>query len=238
MADAKKEPIGRAESMHTESMHTESMHAESMHTESMHAESLHAKSPYTESLHDKQVSCEHICGDGSRAEVTREGSPHAGRLPMESPGAEKPCVLVSACLLGDPCRFDGTAKPASAVQALAARYTLIPVCPECAGGLPTPRPPAEQMGERVCNRAGRDVTEEYRRGAEYALRLAQEHRALFAILKARSPSCGHGQVYDGTFTGTLRAGDGVTAALLLSHGIPVYNEESLEELPPDPKGNP
>lgn len=172
------------------------------------------------------------------ARLGRGGSGCDGESRGQSARAEKPCVLVSACLLGAPCRYDGTAKPSRAVQALAARYTLLPVCPECAGGLPTPRPPAEQMGERVCNRAGQDVTAAYLRGAEYALRVAQEHRVICAILKARSPSCGHGQVYDGTFSGTLRAGDGVTAALLLSHGIAVYSEETLKEIPPDPKGKP
>ena len=105
----------------------------------------------------------------------------------------------------------------------------MPVCPEQLGGLPTPRPPAERQGERVVTQTG-DVTEQYRQGAEEALRLCKLLGCQAAVLKERSPSCGHGQIYDGTFSGTLTAGDGVTAALLTAHGIPVYGESRIEEL--------
>lgn len=136
-------------------------------------------------------------------------------------------ILVSACLLGCACRYDGKSKPNAAVTALADTHTLIPFCPEIYGGLPTPRPASEIVGERVVNRAGTDVTAEYVRGAEEALRLAKLFDCKIAVLKAKSPSCGKGRVYDGSFSGVLRNGDGVTAALLLQNGIEVYTEEEL-----------
>lgn len=133
-------------------------------------------------------------------------------------------LLVSACLLGLPCRYDGAAKPAPQVLELMAEHRLIPVCPEQLGGLPTPRPPAECRDGRVISRAGRDVTAEYVRGAESALELARLFGCRGAILKERSPSCGCGYIYDGSFSGTLIPGDGVTARLLKAHGIPVTGE--------------
>lgn len=138
-------------------------------------------------------------------------------------------ILISACLLGVCCRYDGASKPHPLTAALAERHTLVPVCPEQLGGLPTPRPPAERRDGRVVTQSG-DVTEQYRRGAEETLKLCQLLGCGAAVLKERSPSCGHGQVYDGTFSGTLTAGDGVTAELLLAHGIPVYGESQIEEL--------
>ena len=138
-------------------------------------------------------------------------------------------LLISACLLGVCCRYDGDSKPHPLVSALAERHTLIPVCPEQLGGLPTPRAPAERQDGRVVTQGG-DVTGQYRRGAEETLKLCRLLGCEAAVLKERSPSCGHGQVYDGTFSGTLTAGDGVTAALLAAHGIPVYGESQIEEL--------
>ncbi len=140
-------------------------------------------------------------------------------------------ILVSACLLGTPCRYDGASKPNARVMALSARYTLIPVCPECLGGLPTPRIPAEQRGEQVVNRAGEDVTAAYLRGADAVVAIAEREQPLFAVLKARSPACGHGAVYDGSFTGTLHAGEGIAAAALTACGVKVYTEEELDRLP-------
>lgn len=133
-------------------------------------------------------------------------------------------ILVSKCLLGEPCRYDGKSCPVECVRALAAHHTLVPVCPEVEGGLSTPRTPAEIVGDRVITRDGRDVSDAYRRGAEAALRLVREHHADFAILKSRSPSCGHGLVYDGSFTGEMRPGDGITASYLAAHGVAVYTE--------------
>ncbi|MBR5869287.1 MAG: DUF523 domain-containing protein [Clostridia bacterium] len=136
-------------------------------------------------------------------------------------------ILVSRCLLGEPCRYDGASKPHPAIQSLAERHTLVPVCPEVDGGLSTPRIPAERKGDSVINQSGVDVTREYTLGARIALDTALQEGVDFAILKARSPSCGHGEIYDGSFSRTLISGDGVTAELLLSHGIPVYTEESF-----------
>ena len=140
-------------------------------------------------------------------------------------------ILISACLLGCRCRYDGASKPLDRASELAERHTLVPVCPEQLGGLATPRPPAERQGDRVVTREGADVTAQYRRGAEEALRLCRLFDCRAAVLKERSPSCGCGAVYDGTFTGTLTAGDGVTAELLRAAGIPVYGESRLDELP-------
>ncbi len=137
-------------------------------------------------------------------------------------------ILVSACLLGTPCRYDGKSKPVAAVQALEQQFRIIPICPEVMGGLPTPRIPSEICGACVKMRDGRDVTDNYRRGAEEALRLARESGATVAILKEKSPSCGRGMVYDGTFTGALVPGDGICAALLLENGIQVLTERDIE----------
>jgi uncharacterized protein YbbK (DUF523 family) len=112
-------------------------------------------------------------------------------------------------------------------EALGREHRLIPICPEVCGGLSTPRSPAERQGDRVVTHDGHDVTDAYQRGAEAAVQLAHAVGARRAVLKARSPSCGASQVYDGTFTRTLRAGEGVTAAALRAAGIEVISEEDL-----------
>ena len=114
--------------------------------------------------------------------------------------------------------------------ALAERHTLVPACPEQLGGLATPRPPAERRGDRVVTKTGADVTEAYRRGAEETLRLCRLLGCEAAVLKERSPSCGCGAIYDGTFTGTVVPGDGLTAELLLAAGIEVLGETRIAEL--------
>ena len=143
-------------------------------------------------------------------------------------------ILVSACLLGIACKYSGgdNACPALLQALRQSGHTLIPVCPEVLGGLPTPRTPSERRGACVVRKDGRDVTAEYRRGAECALETARREGVLAAVLKERSPSCGSGEIYDGTFTGALTAGDGVTAELLKANGITVYgeSEQSLTEL--------
>ena len=136
-------------------------------------------------------------------------------------------LLVSACLLGTPCRYDGKSKADARVQALAERYELIPVCPEQLGGLPTPRDPSERQGARVVMASGRDVTENYRRGAEAALALCVQNGCKAAVLKEKSPSCGCGRIYDGTFSRRLIDGSGVTAELLQQNGIRICGESSL-----------
>ena len=141
-------------------------------------------------------------------------------------------VLVSACLLGVCCRYDGRSNPNDAVLSLLGRddINLIPVCPEQLGGLPTPRIPSERRDGRVMNRAAEDVTTHFVRGAEEGLRIAKIYGCQVAILKERSPSCGCGRIYDGSFTGMLTEGDGVTAELLLREGITVYGESQITEV--------
>ena len=139
---------------------------------------------------------------------------------------EKPCILVSACLLGMNCRYNGKGELNSQVLALSRDAFLIPFCPEIYGGLATPRDPAERQGEKVMTAAGADVTEQYKTGAEEALRLARLYGCRAAVLKERSPSCGRGQIYDGTYTRRLIPGDGVTARLLEQEQIPVFGETS------------
>ncbi len=141
-------------------------------------------------------------------------------------------ILISACLLGLSCRYDGESKglDKELLAALMAKHELIPACPEQLGGLPTPRNPSERIGEGVFMDSGEDVTAQYRRGAEQALLLAQKFGCGAAVLKERSPSCGCGSIYDGTFSGTLTAGDGVTAELFKAKGMPVYGESRINEL--------
>ncbi len=143
--------------------------------------------------------------------------------------------LVSACLLGIPTAYDGGGRLQAELLPLAARGQLAPICPEAAGGLPTPRPPAEIVGgdgddvldgrARVVTIAGEDVTAAYLRGAERALAVAQRYGVAGAILKQHSPSCGSDCIYDGSHTGKLKAGQGVTAALLQRHGIDIWSED-------------
>lgn len=155
----------------------------------------------------------------------------------DPPGERSELVLVSACLAGCECRYDGAANTTSEVARLVAEGRAILVCPEEDGGLPTPRPPAEIVGgdgndvlagrARVMTRSGSDVTDAYVAGAYRALEAAREAGATSAILKSRSPSCGQGVIYDGTFTRTQVEGDGVTASLLRSEGIEVVTDEDL-----------
>lgn len=139
-------------------------------------------------------------------------------------------ILISACLLGVCCRYDGESKPLMQTVALMERFHLIPVCPEQLGGLPTPREPAERRGNAVVTKSGADRTAQFCRGAEQTLHLAKLYGCRAAVLKERSPSCGSGEIYDGSFSGSLTGGDGVTAALLKANGIAVYGEREIEAL--------
>lgn len=139
-------------------------------------------------------------------------------------------ILVSACLLGMDCRYDGTHAYCPALEQLMAEHVLIPVCPERRGGLPTPRVPAERQGERVVTRDGDDVTGAYIAGAQEALRLAKQYDCRYAIFKERSPSCGSGAIYDGSFSSRLIPGDGVAAQLLRKNGVIVLGESQISAL--------
>ncbi len=139
-------------------------------------------------------------------------------------------LLISACLLGRNCKYNGGNNYTPLTEALKERYELVPVCPECLGGLPIPHEPSERVGDRVLSKSGADVTAAFQRGAEKTLALALQHGVKKAVLKERSPSCGCGSIYDGTFTGTVVSGSGVAAELLLAHGVEIYGESRMEEL--------
>lgn len=139
-------------------------------------------------------------------------------------------ILVSACLLGVGCRYDGKSKPEDGVIALNEKYALVPVCPEILGGLPTPRIPCEIKDGRVINRDGEDKTAEYTRGALEVLRIARLLGCDTAVLKKKSPSCGAGEIYDGSFSGKTVLGDGVCAKLLKENGITVLNETEIKNI--------
>ena len=139
-------------------------------------------------------------------------------------------LLISACLLGRACRYDGRSVKAVDVAALEEKYELVPVCPEVDGGLPTPRTPSERIGDRVMMRDGRDVTENYLAGAVSSYERCVSGDIKLALLKERSPSCGKGRIYDGSFSGTLTDRDGVCAEYLMERGITVYGESEIEKL--------
>lgn len=138
-------------------------------------------------------------------------------------------MLISACLLGVNCKYDGGTNtlPEAVLKKLCDEYELVPVCPEAYGGLTTPRLPSERRDGGVFAKNGTDVTEQYNRGASAALRLCELFGIKKALLKEHSPSCGSGYIYDGSFTGTLVSGDGVTAELLKKHGITLIGEKGL-----------
>lgn len=137
-------------------------------------------------------------------------------------------ILVSACLLGVACRYDGKSKEVAKIVELLKSHTLIPVCPEQLGGLATPRTSSERKYDKVINKDGVDVTFEYEKGAEEALKIAKLYKCSLAILKEKSPSCGCGQIYDGSFTKKLISGNGTTTDLLLKNNIKVISENSDE----------
>ena len=143
-------------------------------------------------------------------------------------GREK--LLISACLLGRNCKYNGGNNYTPLVEELKGRYELIPVCPETFGGLKIPHEPSERVGDRVLSKSGEDVTAAFVRGAEKTAEVARRHGVRLAVLKERSPSCGCGAVYDGTFTGTVVPGDGVAAARLKEQGVAIYGESRMEEL--------
>ncbi len=148
-------------------------------------------------------------------------------------------LLISACLLGENVKYNGGNNYCKLLKKYKNLGLFLPVCPECLGNLPVPRPPAEIKngtghmvleGEaKVLDKSGRDITENFINGAEAVLELAQQAGIKYAILKARSPSCGAGKIYNGNFDGTLIGGDGITAALLKKHGLKIYTELDLTE---------
>ena len=151
-------------------------------------------------------------------------------------------ILISACLVGQKVRYDGRSSQSDGdlIRLWHSQGRLIPLCPEVAGGLSVPRPPAEIVGgdgadvldgrAKLKTEAGVDVTDAFIAGAHHALAVAQKKGARIAILKSKSPSCGSSKIYDGTFTATRQAGMGVTAALLRRNGIHVFSEKELDQV--------
>lgn len=136
-------------------------------------------------------------------------------------------ILVSACLLGTNCKYNGKNNYSEELVEYLKDKAVIPICPEIYGGLPTPRIPSEIVGDRVMNKEGLDVTENFKRGAEETLALAKKFNVHKAILKAKSPSCGFGKIYDGTFSDQLISGNGITAELLQQNGIEILTENDF-----------
>ena len=137
--------------------------------------------------------------------------------------------LCSTCLLGIKCRYDGRSKKDKRVIKLSRKEVLIPICPEQLGGLPTPREASEQKGGKVFTESGRDITKNFKKGAKEVLKIAKILGIKEAILKQKSPSCGCGKIYDGSFSGRLIKGNGVTTELLKKNGIKVITEEYLKK---------
>lgn len=138
-------------------------------------------------------------------------------------------ILVSACLLGINCRYDGNSKLIEQLYTLKDKHNLIPICPEIYGGMKTPREPSEKIENKIVSKDGKDVTEYFERGANETLKIAKFFDCAFAILKERSPSCGYGKIYDGSFSGTLVDGNGMTAELLDQNGIAIIGESLIEK---------
>ena len=134
-------------------------------------------------------------------------------------------ILVSACLAGQYCRWDGGTNTIPEIKTLVDSGQAVPVCPELLGGLTTPRKPSERHGDRIVNNAGEDVTAQFIKGAEAALRICQEKGCRLAVLKSRSPSCGKGLIHNGLFDGGLCPGDGAAAEMLMKNGIRVLTEQ-------------
>lgn len=138
-------------------------------------------------------------------------------------------ILVSACLLGENCRYDGGNNLIEKIKRLEEKHEIYPFCPEVEGGAPIPRIPCEIVNHRVVDKEGNDLTDLFMRGAESTLRLVQKERIEAAILKQRSPSCGYGKIYDGSFSGNIIIGNGITADLLTKKGVKIFTEEDFQE---------
>lgn len=136
-------------------------------------------------------------------------------------------ILVSACLLGENCKYNGKSNYCEKVIELSKKHNLIPACPEQLGGLPTPRAPSEIKQNKVINKVGEDLTNEFILGANKTLEIAKKFDCKYAILKARSPSCGFFEIYSGNFDKSLVLGNGITAELLSKNNIIVLNEENF-----------
>ena len=139
-------------------------------------------------------------------------------------------IGISSCLLGIQCKYNGGSNYNEDIIRLKEKYEIIPICPEVLGGLSIPRVPSEIVNNKVINQEGIDVTNNYNQGALKALQILKENNVNVVILKSKSPSCGKGEVYDGTFSHTLIKGNGVTTQLFLDNNITIYNEHNYKDL--------
>lgn len=139
-------------------------------------------------------------------------------------------LLISACLCGQNTKYSGGNNALKNLELLEQKFILIPICPEVMGGLSTPRDPSEQKGDKVFSNKGKNVTKEFELGAYTALKIAKENGATLALLKEASPSCGSHLIYDGSFSGTKIAGEGVATKLLRENQIIIYSENQIDEL--------
>ncbi len=142
----------------------------------------------------------------------------------------KEALIISACLMGERCRYDGKSHPLDNIDVLKERFHLIPICPEVMGGLSTPRLPCEIQCGRVIRSDGADMTKPYQKGAEASLAIAQKKHCKKALLKEKSPSCGKNFRYDGSFSAKLTEGSGITTELFLQNGITVWNETEIDRI--------
>ena len=149
---------------------------------------------------------------------------------VAKPISHRPRALISLCLLGAACRYDGRGNGCAGIEDLMEHFELIPICPEQLGGLPTPRPPSERRGDGVVTREGIDVTAAFRRGADEACALARRFSVKCALLKQRSPSCGTREIYDGTFSGARLPGMGMAAQALSTLGVRLYDENTWRQM--------
>lgn len=139
-------------------------------------------------------------------------------------------ILISACLIGDKCRYDGHTNYLPDYKLLLEKYELVPFCAEVEGGLGIPRKPSERKGDKVVNESGKDVTKYFNEGAQKALNICKYLNIKIAILKDGSPSCGVHEIHDGTFSNKKKKGEGVLTELLRKNGIAVYSEKDIQEL--------
>lgn len=138
-------------------------------------------------------------------------------------------ILMSACLAGIPCRYDGKAKTVPELEKLYHENQAVPVCPEVLGGLNVPRKPAEIRNGRVYTENGTDVSKAYEKGSRKALEICKENHCVCAILKEKSPACGVHQIYDGSFTDNTVEGHGILTSLLEKNGISCFDEYEFKE---------
>ena len=183
----------------------------------------------------RQSESEHIPKDadavgdlrGTGREISGDDDPDEK---TDGGGCEKMTILVSACLLGENCKYNGGNNLRPELAGLLSGHTVIPVCPEVLGGLPVPRIPAEIVDGTVMNRAGQPVNAEFRAGAEKTMEIARQSRPDLIILQSRSPSCGAGSIYDGSFTGKLIPGNGVFAQMAMDEGYAVIDADRAEDV--------